>query len=276
LPSFAGTSSAPEPRYRQAKHEQLWEEPAVLESIEGKVVLVTGAGSGIGLAVARLFASHGARVGANVLPADARGLAALASGPFADRLHPVRADVTDLAELTSAVDAFTASAGPVDVLVSNAGIAQHKSFLELSPSDWQRMLDVHVNGAFNTARLCLPSMIERRSGRIIFTASELAAVGAETLTHYCAAKGALVAFCKALAREVGRYGITVNCVAPGPTETQMLTGYPDEYNERNRETIPLRRWGKPEEIAWTYLFLASDGGSWYTGQFVSPNGGTVM
>lgn len=242
-----------------------------------KSVLVTGAATGIGFAVAELFAEQGAVVGLNYLPDDERGPRAVAE--LAGRglsTTGVPADVTDAKALENAVTEFRRSAGPPLVAVSNAGIADHVNFLSIDLPAWERMVGVHLLGARNVAATVVPAMIEEGYGRVIFTASELAFVGAATLSHYCAAKGGIIAFAKALAREVGGAGITVNCVAPGPTETEMLTDYPDEYNEANRKLLPLQRWGKPREVALSYLFLAGEGGAWYTGQTLSPNGGAVM
>jgi 3-oxoacyl-[acyl-carrier protein] reductase len=248
----------------------------MLDSIQGRKVLVTGAGSGIGLAIAGHFLDAGATVAANILPGDEGGRAAL--GELAERgpLELLTSDVADAEEVADAVAGFVERHGPVDVLASNAGIGQKGSFLELSDEDWQRMLSTHVGGAINTTRACLPGMLEQGFGRILYTASELVPIGMANLTHYCAAKGALVALARALAREVGPQGVTVNCVAPGPTVTPMFEKAPDEYNDEARMTIPLQSFGEPENVAWTWLFLASDAGRWYTGQFVSPNGGVAM
>jgi len=249
----------------------------MLETLEDRRVLVTGSASGIGLAITRCFAAAGAVVGVNYLPDDPRGPAVVQSLRDAGhRVHAVPADVADEQQLLSAVGEFAGVAGPVEVLVSNAGIATHQRFMEISAADWQRMIAVHLFGARNAAYAVIPGMLEAGRGTIIFTASELAAVGAVDLTHYCAAKGGIVSFSKALARELGEHGITVNCVAPGPTETELLTAFPEEYNDENRDLLPLRRWGTPEEVAWSYAFLAGRGGSWFTGQVISPNGGAVM
>jgi 3-oxoacyl-[acyl-carrier protein] reductase len=248
----------------------------MLDSIRGRKVLVTGAGSGIGLAIASHFLDAGATVGANILPDDEQGRAALEQLAGRGTLEVLTADVAITEDVASAVATFTERHGPVDVLASNAGIGQKGSFLELSDEDWQRMLSVHVGGAINTTRACLPGMLEQGFGRILYTASELVPIGMANLTHYCAAKGALVALARALAREVGPQGVTVNCVAPGPTVTPMFEKAPDEYNDEARMTIPLQAFGEPDNVAWTWLFLASDAGRWYTGQFVSPNGGVAM
>jgi len=252
---------------------------ALLDDLAGRRVLVTGAGSGIGLAIARRFAEHGALVGATVLPGDDAGAAALAAVVPAGggRVIALDADVTDAAQVEAAVARFAAEAGgAVEVLVSNAGIGQSAPFLELTNDDWERMLKVHVGGAVNTTRAVLPGMLEAGWGRVLYTASELVTIGFANLTHYCAAKGALASMARALAREVGPAGITVNCVAPGPTMTPMFVKSEAENNDAYRETIPLRQFGEPDNVAWTWLFLASDAGRWYTGQMVAPNGGVAM
>lgn len=251
----------------------------LFDDLIGRRVLVTGAGSGIGLAVAQRFAEHGAIVGSTVLPGDAAGRTALAAVEPADggRVVVVEADVTSAEQVEAAVAEYAADAGgAVEVLVSNAGIGQSGPFLELTNADWERMLKVHVGGAVNTTRACLPGMLEAGWGRVLYTASELVTIGFENLTHYCAAKGALASMARALAREVGPRGITVNCVAPGPTMTPMFVKSEAENNDAYRDTIPMRTFGDPDNVAWTWLFLATDAGRWYTGQMVAPNGGVAM
>lgn len=251
----------------------------LFDDLAGRRVFVTGAGSGLGLAVAQRFAEHGSIVGATVLPGDAAGRAALeAVEPQAGgRVVVVEADVTSAEQVDSAVAQYAAEAGgAVEVLVSNAGIANSGPFLELTNDDWERMLKVHVGGAVNTTRACLPGMLEAGWGRVLYTASELVTIGFENLTHYCAAKGALASMARALAREVGPRGITVNCVAPGPTMTPMFVKSEAENNDDYRNTIPMRTFGDPDNVAWTWLFLATDAGRWYTGQMVAPNGGVAM
>jgi 3-oxoacyl-[acyl-carrier protein] reductase len=249
----------------------------VYEEFQGQPVFVTGAATGIGFAVCERFAEEGAVVGVNFLPDDPRG--PRATQDLVDRGYsavPAPADVTDPDAVEAAVRAFAETAGMPRVAVSNAGIAQHLPFASMSADDWGRMIHVHLFGARNVAAAVLPDMVDAGYGRLIFTVSELAFVGEPTLAHYCAAKGGIIALAKSLAREVGESGVTVNCVAPGPTETEMLTSHLEEYNDEVRDTLPLRKWGDPREVAETYLFLASNGASWYTGQTLSPNGGAVM
>jgi 3-oxoacyl-[acyl-carrier protein] reductase len=248
-----------------------------LDELGGRRVLVTGAASGIGLAVARRFAELGATVGLNFLPDDTRGADAVAALREAGAdVDAVPADVTDEDELKGAIADFAQAHGEPEVAIANAGVAEHAVFLDSDAALWERTIRVNLLGVRNTACATLPAMLEAGFGRLIFTASELAFSGAPELTHYCATKGAIIAFAKSLAREVGPSGVTVNCVAPGPTETEMLTVHPQEYNDDMRMTLPLRRWGDPADVAWTYVFLAGAGAGWYTGQVLSPNGGAVM
>jgi 3-oxoacyl-[acyl-carrier protein] reductase len=248
-----------------------------LDELSGRRVLVTGAASGIGLAVAGRFAALGATVGLNFLPGDARGPHAVAALREAGgNVHAVPGDVTDEDELEAAIADFGEAHGDPEIAIANAGIAEHELFLDSSLALWERTLAVNLLGVRNTAYATLPAMLDAGFGRLIFTASELGLSGAPELTHYCATKGAIIALAKSLAREVGPGGVTVNCVAPGPTETDMLTAHPQEYNDDTRVSLPLQRWGDPEEVAWSYVFLAGAGAGWYTGQVLSPNGGAVM
>jgi 3-oxoacyl-[acyl-carrier protein] reductase len=248
----------------------------MLDDLVDRRVLVTGAGTGIGLAITKRFLGAGSIVGATILPGDDAAADTLRALDAGSRLRIVEADVSDSTQTAQAIEVFAADVGSVEVLVSNAGIGQKKPFVELTDEDWQRMFAVHVGGAVATARACLPSMVENGFGRILFTASELVALGLPQLAHYGAAKGALVALTRSLAREVGPDGVTVNCVAPGPTVTRMLKASPEEYNDVARKVIPMNEFGDPDNIAWTWLFLASQAGRWFTGQVVSPNGGAAM
>ncbi|MGD1059035.1 MAG: SDR family NAD(P)-dependent oxidoreductase [Solirubrobacteraceae bacterium] len=248
----------------------------MLESVRDRRVLITGAGSGIGLSIAARFLEAGAIVGANILPDDDRGRESLQALSRLGTLEIVPGDVSKGEEISSAIEGFASRFGPIEVLASNAGIGNKAPFLELTDEAWQQMMAVHLGGAINTTRACLPGMLEQGFGRIIYTASELVPIGLANLSHYCAAKGAIVSMARALAREVGPQGVTVNCVAPGPTVTPMFVKASDEYNEQARLTIPLQSFGDPDNVAWSWLFLASEAGRWYTGQFVSPNGGVTM
>jgi 3-oxoacyl-[acyl-carrier protein] reductase len=155
-------------------------------------------------------------------------------------------------------------------------VTSHVSFVDLTEAEWSRVVTVNLTGTFLVCRAAIAEMVARGGGRIINIASELGLVGAARLAHYCASKGGVIALSKALAKEFAPQGIAVNVVAPGAVETDMLMAYPEEYNPETLATIPLGRWGKPEDVAATVAFVASSAASYYTGWIFSPNGGVVM
>jgi 3-oxoacyl-[acyl-carrier protein] reductase len=166
--------------------------------------------------------------------------------------------------------------GTIDILVNNAGIATSSSVHEMTTAMWNELLAVHLNGTFMCTRECLKIMYQNNYGRIINTASQLAYKGSAGFAHYTAAKGAIISFTRSLSLEIGDKNIRVNCVAPGATETRMLTDVPEEILEGIRESIPKGNIAKIDEIIPAYLFLASDDGNHFVGQCISPNGGDVF
>lgn len=241
------------------------------------MALVTGASRGIGRATALLLGAEGAAVVVNH-PDDAVGAREVvdeirARGGMA---LDVRADVSDRRAVKAMFALAEAEVGPVDVLVNNAGVSSHMAFVDLTEAEWDRIISVNLTGVFNCCKAAVPSMVERRSGKIINIASELGLVGGHNVVHYSASKGGLIALSKALARELAPSGVNVNIVAPGPTETDLLRSFPEEYNDHSRRQIPLGRWGRPEDVAYSVAFLASEEASFYAGWVLSPNGGTVM
>jgi len=239
--------------------------------------LITGSGRGIGLATARELAGLGAGLALVDRAFSAEALALL-SDLRVDGRTAVSA-VIDLADPESAVEALWTlvdSVPAIDVLVNNAGWLQVRPFLEIPFSEWQQHLAINLSGMFLAAQVVLPSMVARGTGRIINIASELALTGMPYYVAYCAAKGGVIGFTKALAREYAPAGIRVNAVAPGPTITPMLTEMTGEYTEEVRLSIPAQRFGAPEDVARTVAFLAGPGGDFYVGQVLSPNGGTVI
>ena len=247
-----------------------------MQRFSNQVVLVTGASQGIGRAIAERFGAEGAHVAVNHFD-DADEAAAVVDRITAGDgvAEAFEGDVSKPDAMTGMVAAVRKRFGEIDVLVNNAGVASHIRFVDLSVEEWDRVLGVNLRGVFLVSRAVVPHMVERGSGRVVNIASELGLVGAENVVHYCASKGGLIAMSKALARELAP-AIRVNVVAPGPIETELLTAYPDEYNDDTLSQIPLGRWGQPEDIAATTCFLASDEASYYTGWVLSPNGGVVM
>jgi 3-oxoacyl-[acyl-carrier protein] reductase len=169
--------------------------------------------------------------------------------------------------------------GQIDILVNNAGFLNIHPIAEMPIAVWDELFAAHLRGTFLTTQLVLPQMLERRSGKIINIASQLAYKGRAGLAHYCAAKAGIIAFTKVLALEVSRHGVYANCIAPGPILTEIMpqTGPPDpEAETRFADTLPIGRLGTVAEVAPTAVFLASDDSTYYVGQTLGPNGGDVM
>ncbi|MBR0875002.1 SDR family oxidoreductase [Bradyrhizobium tropiciagri] len=236
--------------------------------LDGRRAFVTGGAQGIGAAIAHGFASAGAQV----VIADLD----IAAGPLlAERIgaRAIGLDVSDAATVRAAVGQH----GPFDILVNNAGIDQHAFFTETSETDWARLIGVNLVGVLACTQAVLPAMQAAGFGRIINITSEAARLGSKGGAVYSAAKGGVIAFTKSLARENARFGITANCIAPGPIRTPMLEQAVATGGERllraMTEATLLRRLGEPEEVASAALFLASDQAGYITGETLGVSGG---
>lgn len=238
-----------------------------------KTVLITGASRGIGAAAAEAFAAAGYAVAAGYLHhrAEAEALAAR----FPGQLLPVEGDVSDRAAVDTMFAAAERAFGGVDVLVCSAGIAQQRLFTALTEADWRRMLDVHLTGAFFCCQRALPGMLRQRWGRILTVSSMWGQVGGSCEVHYSAAKAGLIGLTKALAKEEAPSGITVNCVAPGVIDTDMMAGFSAADRAALAEETPAGRLGRPQEVASALLWLASEEAGFVTGQVIGVNGGLV-
>ena len=249
-------------------------------SEQAGVALVTGAARGIGAAVAARLAADGLAVAV----CDLDGGAAEAVAAAIAKEHGVAAlgvavDIADGAAVASAVARVRGELGPVDVLVNNAGVDVIERFVDSAESTWDRIIAVNLRGTIAMTRAVLDPMIERGRGRIVHVASDAGRVGSSGEVVYSATKGGVIAFGKALAREVARHGITVNCVCPGPTDTALLdqvAAYSEKMYAATVRAIPLRRVAEPAEIAGVVAFLASDAAAYMTGQTVSVSGGLTM
>lgn len=249
---------------------------------EGRTVVVTGGGGGIGGATCRRFAQEGARVAAlDLNPEAAEKVAALirADGGQAQAL---RCDITDRASVDAAVRAVQDQLGPIDVLVNNAGWDVFRPFTKTEPAQWDKLIAINLTGALHMHHAVLPGMAARKAGRIVNIASDAARVGSSGEAVYAACKGGLVAFSKTIAREHARHGITVNVVCPGPTDTALFADYkegagnPEKLMEAFTRSIPLGRIGQPGDLPGAILFFASDDAAYVTGQVLSVSGGLTM
>lgn len=241
----------------------------------GRAALVTGAASGIGRATALRLAADGAAVGC--LDRDGDGARAVVATIEAagDRAITLVADVTDRDTVRAAIDTMTAAAGPISILVNNAGVPGAGQFVDTSYEDWRHVLDVHVDGAFHVTKAVLPGMLTGGGGRIVCIASEAVWLGNQSV-QYVTAKAALVGFTRALAYQLAPAGIRVNAIAPGPVDTPMLRDNDQAAIDAELESVRIGRFLEPDEIAATVAFLAGPGGEPYVGQILSPNGGTVF
>ena len=242
---------------------------------------MTGGGRGIGRAIAHRLARTGVAIGIVDLDGTtARAVAneiAIAGG----RAVAADADVGDLVAVQATVRAVEDGLGPVDVLVNNAGWDRMALFVESEPAFWDRVITINYKGALNVTHTVLPGMIDRKRGRIVTVASDAGRVGSTGEAVYSGCKAALIGFSKALAREVARYGVTVNAVCPGPVDTQLLADV--MAGERGQKivaglqrAIPMGRLAKPEDVAGAVAYLASEEAAYVTGQTVSVSGGLTM
>lgn len=253
-----------------------------MPDFSNKHVIVTGAGGGIGSAVAKKFADAGARV--SVLDRDEGAgqrtvdMIVTAGGIAA----AFRCDITDRANIDAAIASARDVHGPIDILVNNAGWDVFKPFMKTTADEWERLIAINLTGALHMHQAVLPDMIGQAGGRIINIASDAARVGSSGEAVYAACKAGLVGFSKTIAREHARHGITVNVVCPGPTDTGLLASVtegaadPEKLREAFRRAIPLGRIGSPDDLPGAILFFASDDASFVTGQVLSVSGGLTM
>ena len=273
--------------------------------LKDRVALITGAGSGIGRAVAQLFAQEGARVVANDLHAPAAKETVESLGPHGGIARAIQADVADSGQVKAMFAEIERELGTLDVLVNNAGIAgtsaaERERLLQKSDARimevvsgqgvtthwditqdmtdeaWLSMIGVHLNGTFFCTREALRLMSRQNRGAIVNMSSVAGLMGLENVPHYSAAKAGILGFTRAVAREVGSRNIRVNAICPGFIDTPMTQQMSPLMRQAVTMHTPLGRWAEPEEVAKTALFLASDDSSFFTGQWLSPNGGLFI
>lgn len=230
-----------------------------------RVVLVTGGSRGIGLATARRFASLGDKVAVTYN-----------SSPPPSDVVGIQCDVTDSESVDAAFARMEAEFGPVEILVSNAGITKDMLLLRMGEPEFASVIDTNLNGAYRVAKRAAQGMLRSRRGRIIFVGSVVGLLGSAGQANYAAAKAGLVGLARSLAREFASRSITVNVVAPGPVDTDMTAALSEERRAALSEAVPLGRMATPDEIAGTIAFLASDDGAYITGAVIPVDGGLGM
>ena len=247
------------------------------KKLTDKIAVVTGGARGIGGEIAIAFA----QAGADVLVADR--LDESAAAPVLSAIEDagrrslfVRTDVSDAEQVQDLVAAAHAKFGRVDILVNNAGTVSQVKFDELEVAEWDRVLSINLRGVFLGCRYVLPEMLQRGNGKIINVASQLGQIGGLEMVHYSASKAGVIGLTKALAREVSARGVHVNAIAPGPILTDMMAEETEEWAAKKLAELPMERFGQPQEVAPTAVFLASDDSSYFVGQTLCPNGGDVM
>jgi NAD(P)-dependent dehydrogenase (short-subunit alcohol dehydrogenase family) len=257
--------------------------------LKEKVALVTGGGQGIGREICLSFAKEGAFVGINDIDLKRANLVEKEILSLGSKAIALRGDVTRWEEVDEMVKKLIGKFGRIDILVNNAGVGdQGKLFMEMERKDWDRVIGICLYGALNCNRAVLPNMIERKMGKIVSITSDAGRVGEARMSVYSAAKAAIIGHSKALAKEVGIYGININVVSPGSTETETTLGKRRGLSEKLGEKraaerlkkqlslYPLRRFGQPIDIGNAVLFLSSDVSSYITGEVLSVSGGYTM
>jgi len=243
-------------------------------SLQGEVVLVTGASRGIGAAIADTLAAQGAKViGTATTESGAQAISErmAALGGVGKMLN-----VTDGAAVEALIDGINKEYGSLSILVNNAGITRDQLLMRMKDDDWSAIMDTNLSSVFRTSKAVMRSMMKARKGRIINIASVIGVTGNAGQSNYAAAKAGIIGFSKSLAKEVGSRGITVNVIAPGFIETDMTQGMPEAQKESMMSQIALGRFGSPQDIADAVAFLASPAASYITGQTLHVNGGMYM
>ena len=245
--------------------------------LQGKVAIVTGGANGIGWETVKLFTHEGAKVAvADYQVQEAEAKIKTLSSDYEGKVVAFQVDVTNRSSVDEMVQAVIDTFGRIDILINNAGITKDAMLSKMTTENFQRVLEVNLNGVFHCTQAVLPHLLANGSGRIINTSSVSGVYGNVGQTNYAASKSALIGMTKTWGKELGRKGITVNAVAPGFIETSMVESVPEKVLDQLKQTIPLQRLGKPEDIANAYLYLASDEANYVNGTVLHVDGGIMM
>jgi 3-oxoacyl-[acyl-carrier protein] reductase len=240
--------------------------------LKGKIALITGGANGIGLATAERFAKEGARLVLWDVSDKGNEVAARLTGEGYETVFK-KVSVTDEQQVQNAVAEARGQFGRIDILINNAGITKDRTLLKMSKQEWDDVIAVNLTGVFNCTQAVAPVMKDQNYGRIVSASSNVAIRGNYGQTNYVATKSAIIGMTKVWAMELGRYGITANCIAPGFIHTAMTDLMPKEIRNQSLPLIPLGKWGYPEDIANGYLYLASDEASFVSGICLTIDGG---
>jgi len=242
-----------------------------------RTALVTGASRGIGRAIALALAAEGADVAVNYLCSETPAKQLVKEiEAMGGRALLVQADVGDEADTTRMAEEIDSAFGHLDMLINNAGVTSDRSFSNMDQTAWRKVMRTNLDGVFNCTKACLDGMIARGWGRVVNVTSVIGQMGNFGQANYASSKAGVAAFTKSLAKEVAGKGITVNAIAPGFIATEMLATIPDKVRTRLLEQIPMRRFGRPEEVARACVYLCSADGDYITGTELSINGGLYM
>ena len=247
-----------------------------MKNLAGKYCIVTGAGKGIGRAIAERFLDEQA-AGVAILEWDIALAEATAKelDPTGERVIAIRCNVADSDVVKASVDEVLAKFGRIDVLVNNAGVTRDKIFHKMTDDDWNTVININLNGVYNLCKFVIPVMREQEAGSIINITST-SVMGNPGQANYAASKAAMEGFTRTMAKELARKGVRMNCIAPGCIDTDMMRAIGEEKIERLIKSLPAQRLGRPEEIASVAAFLASDDASWLSGEDIFVSGGSTL
>jgi 3-oxoacyl-[acyl-carrier protein] reductase len=242
-------------------------------SLTGKTALITGASGGIGSAIARALVQAGAKIAISGTRTDALDALNAELGGIAS---VIPCNLSDPASIEALVKGAEAALGSIDILVCNAGVTRDNLSLRMKDDEWQQVIDVNLTATFRLTRAAMKGMLKRRSGRIINITSVVGTMGNPGQANYCASKAGIAGMTKAIAQEVASRNVTINCVAPGFIKTAMTDALSEDQQKRITDNIPAGRFGLPQDVAGSVVFLASDAASYITGQTIHVNGGLLM